>query len=82
MEVRAERGGTVHVEGQVAWHLVDVGDDTTTGDGRLDERVELLVTTDLQGAGSHASGGRAETTHYLVQGGKAEGGEGHQALSG
>ena len=27
-------------------HLVDVGDDTTTGDRGLDERVELLVTTD------------------------------------
>jgi len=44
-------GWVRYVEGQVAWHLVDVGDDTTTGDGRLDERVELLVTTDLQGAG-------------------------------
>jgi hypothetical protein len=36
--------------------LMDVGDHTTTGDGGLDEGVELLVTTDseLQVAGSDA----------------------------
>ena len=36
--------------------LVDVGDHTTTGDGRLDEGVELLVTTDgeLKVAGGDA----------------------------
>ena len=36
--------------------LVDVGDHTTAGDGRLDEGVELLVTTDgeLKVAGGDA----------------------------
>ena len=36
--------------------FVNVGDHTTTGDGSLDEGVELLVTTDseLQVAGSYA----------------------------
>lgn len=28
--------------------LVDVGDDTTTGNGRLDQRVQLLVSPDGQ----------------------------------
>ena len=34
------------LSGLVDEGLVDVGDDTTTGDGGLDEGVELLVTTD------------------------------------
>ena len=44
--------------------LVDVRDDTTTGNGGLDERVELLVSADgeLQVAGS-------DTLHLQILGG-------------
>jgi hypothetical protein len=34
----------VYVEGLTYEGLVDVGNDTTAGDGRLDERVQLLVS--------------------------------------
>ena len=52
---QAHGGGSAHLEatlllgglgGLVDEGLVDVGDDTTTGDGGLDKGVELLVTTD------------------------------------
>ena len=60
---QAHGGGSAHLEatlllgglgGLVDEGLVDVGDDTTTGDGGLDKGVELLVTTDgeLEMAGS------------------------------
>lgn len=46
--------------------LVDMWDDTTTGDGSLDEGVQLLVTADgqLQMAGGH-------TLHLQILGGVA-----------
>ena len=45
---QAEKNLVGLLRGLVDEGLVDVGDDTTTGDGGLDEGVELLVTTDSE----------------------------------
>ena len=46
--------------------LVDVRDDTTTGDGSLDEHIELLITTD-----GELEMARCDTLHLHILGGVA-----------